>query len=496
MSAYYLIDYENVHDSGLNGINELNFEDCVFIFYTVHANKISLDALEGIRAGLRVIRVPEGSQSLDRHLISYLGFLLGQESDPETRFRVISRDNGYKKIIEFWNRWFLSDDKVKQRASIGGEAIIADPVPYFLPDGTALSDRGIRLRHAVIRHIKNEGEISENGYRYMLVSTLCAFLNTLDEYCEEREASGKKPMAFLVENLKDILLVRREGNADIAYLIADQYYRKLPQSESPAAPSDLTGEGTAAEPESDESPETAAAQERIEPPEPLISSDGMRLADEKRAYPIEAIVRATFDADAETNDAGRKRVKASILRDRLEKLDGYRLARSQSGKKPLAYLAEALDGLILIRNEKGRCWAYMTEDEAPVPEISEEIPAIPGEDLFQMDAGGTSVLSASSPSTDGINQVKKAIYQKMISNGEDASVALSIASEAASAMLSEQPKAEFHSRLWQLFGQKLGTRYYREAASLINGSKAFSNASATDPLFLNNRKQGSNGQSV
>ena len=57
---------------------------------------------------------------------------------------------------------------------------------------------------------------------------------------------------------------------------------------------------------------------------------------------------------------------------------------------------------------------------------------------------------------------------KMLSSGKDSVVAAAIAMAAADALLSEQPKASFHSRLWQQFGQKQGTRYYRDASSLID----------------------------
>ena len=442
MSTYYLIDYENVHDSGLKGVDSLNYNDCVFIFYTVNAKRVGLDVLEGIQAGLRVIRVPEGNQSLDQHLISYLGFLIGQDGDPEARFQVISKDNGYRRIIEFWNRWFGMEDKVCQRASISGQEDVSEPVPYFTSDGKALTERNMYLRHVIIQHMRNKGEKSQNGHWYMMVSKLCIYLNTLDAYREEREASGKKAMSFLQEDLNDILMICHERNSDFAYLISDDEYWDFPADNTAVETELSTYESTPIETES--------------------SNSG------KHTEPIEAIVRAPFENDGENDEAGRRRVKASLLRDRLEKLDGYRLARSESGKKPLEYLAEALDNLVLIRVIKSRSWAYLLEDEVLETEPSNDELAIPEAELSDNISEKVLTSSVSVPSIVTMNPFEQTVYRKMLSSGKDSVVAAAIAMAAADALLSEQPKASFHSRLWQQFGQKQGTRYYRDASSLID----------------------------
>ena len=43
MESFYLIDFENVHNEGLENIDTLTKTDHVHIFYTENASKISLD---------------------------------------------------------------------------------------------------------------------------------------------------------------------------------------------------------------------------------------------------------------------------------------------------------------------------------------------------------------------------------------------------------------------------------------------------------------------
>ena len=40
---YYLVDYENVHKAGLNGIEELKSTDTVIIFYSANADSLSFE---------------------------------------------------------------------------------------------------------------------------------------------------------------------------------------------------------------------------------------------------------------------------------------------------------------------------------------------------------------------------------------------------------------------------------------------------------------------
>lgn len=105
--TYYLIDYENTNSRGLKGSGKLKKCDRIFIFYSENASKINLDffASHG-KAKVRAIKVPVKKQSLDMHISSYIGYLIGKNrcKTDECRFIIISKDNDYDNIISFWKK--------------------------------------------------------------------------------------------------------------------------------------------------------------------------------------------------------------------------------------------------------------------------------------------------------------------------------------------------------------------------------------------------------
>ncbi|MBQ8162316.1 MAG: hypothetical protein IJ083_16435 [Clostridia bacterium] len=157
MAFHYLIDFENVHEDGLHGISRLKPEDAVYLFYTINANRISLDVFaNGIPSKLEVIRIVAGKQSLDMHLNSFLGYLIGKSirektttnagipinpdlarANDEDKFVIVSRDLDYSDTIHFWNRR-LGDTRVLWQPSIEG-----DPVP---PPMRPIMSKPIKLK--------------------------------------------------------------------------------------------------------------------------------------------------------------------------------------------------------------------------------------------------------------------------------------------------------------------------------------------------------------
>ncbi len=101
MSFYYLIDFENVREMGISSLPPTDSADHIYIFYTDNAAKLNMDAMLGHDAELKFIKVAAGKQSLDMHLVSVLGFLL-RDRGGENEYIVVSRDNGFDNVINFW----------------------------------------------------------------------------------------------------------------------------------------------------------------------------------------------------------------------------------------------------------------------------------------------------------------------------------------------------------------------------------------------------------
>ena len=100
--TYYLIDFENVGLKGLEGAEKLSAQDHVHLFSTRNAPKINTATLATFNGkNLVVHEVPAKSQSVDMHLVSYLGYLLGKH-DPVPTIVILSNDTDYDDIVQFW----------------------------------------------------------------------------------------------------------------------------------------------------------------------------------------------------------------------------------------------------------------------------------------------------------------------------------------------------------------------------------------------------------
>lgn len=100
--TYYLIDFENVGPKGLEGADKLTKADLVHLFSTSQAAKITTATLANFNAtNLLVHEVPTGSQSVDMHLVSFLGYLLGSLSSAP-QIVIVSNDTDYDDIVSFW----------------------------------------------------------------------------------------------------------------------------------------------------------------------------------------------------------------------------------------------------------------------------------------------------------------------------------------------------------------------------------------------------------
>lgn len=118
--ATYLIDFENVRSDGLRGVNWLSEHDTVVIFYSNNADTLTFEAMDMILNSNAVIRkfkiARGGKNALDFQLATYLGFLIHENTNPY--FYIISRDNGFHYVIDFWKRTYRYEGYVFCCASI------------------------------------------------------------------------------------------------------------------------------------------------------------------------------------------------------------------------------------------------------------------------------------------------------------------------------------------------------------------------------------------
>lgn len=106
LKKYYLIDYENVHRTGIDGILNLNTDDNVVIFYSGNADKITFSLhkqILGSKADITYFEVRAGGKNaLDFQLSSYMGYIIGSKKN--CRFYIVSNDKGFEYVRDFWKK--------------------------------------------------------------------------------------------------------------------------------------------------------------------------------------------------------------------------------------------------------------------------------------------------------------------------------------------------------------------------------------------------------
>lgn len=90
---------------GLKGYEKLGNNEQIHLFYTENAKNISLDIIcNPGEAELKIYKVPAKKQSLDMHLVSYLGYLVGSNQENDCEYVIVSKDKDYDDVIQFWQK--------------------------------------------------------------------------------------------------------------------------------------------------------------------------------------------------------------------------------------------------------------------------------------------------------------------------------------------------------------------------------------------------------
>lgn len=218
----YLIDFENVHDGGLSGIHSLNEEDCVYILYTENANKLILDYLLDIRVPFVVKKVANGKQSLDMHLVSFLGYLIGCEPDEGRQYAIVSHDTDFDNVCQFWCNQFQENNKVIRCPSIKwGNRCFDDSNAPMICDKWIDPFIQEQLGKQILRVIRQHGQRNRNNTYCINLSQLCCAVNDSTIYQVCRNQTGMKAQALLENFFASIVTVRIKDSTIWVYDVPD-----------------------------------------------------------------------------------------------------------------------------------------------------------------------------------------------------------------------------------------------------------------------------------
>ncbi len=105
--ATFLVDYENVHVDGFNGLSNCKENDIIKIFYTKSADTLTFGLhrrLNETKGKIEYIKVENGAKNaLDFQLSSYLGYLIANNLDD--KYYIVSKDKGYEVLTQFWSKY-------------------------------------------------------------------------------------------------------------------------------------------------------------------------------------------------------------------------------------------------------------------------------------------------------------------------------------------------------------------------------------------------------
>ena len=183
--AAYLVDYENVSYTGLDGISKLTTKDEIIIFYSENASVINIDYLTHCKAHITYIKVGCGTpNALDFQLVGYLFFHMKKKGV----YIIVSKDTGYDVLIETAKNYGAT---VIRRASL---------LEYFMLDVEA--DR--TLANDVEKEIKEDlasKTVPKTSFKVVDIRAL----TNLSEDCADkmknliREKTGVKPSEEVVQ---------------------------------------------------------------------------------------------------------------------------------------------------------------------------------------------------------------------------------------------------------------------------------------------------------
>ena len=157
----YLVDYENVSDAGLVGVNQLSSNDIVVIFYGSKVKTVAYESLIAITsssANIEHVKAEKTAKNyLDFQLTTYLGYKLGQNS--YDAIFVISRDSGFDAVVDFWTEKGYS---IKRQESIVIKEKVVEEISEELPKA--------RPRRTYTRRTGNSGRTTTRTVRQKVVT--------------------------------------------------------------------------------------------------------------------------------------------------------------------------------------------------------------------------------------------------------------------------------------------------------------------------------------
>lgn len=208
--TYYLIDFENVNEAGLSNTGNLTKHDHIHIFSTKNAPKISIKTLAAFNdIDFNSHIIPAGNQSLDMHLIAYLGYLIGQNNTGNYKYVIVSKDTDYDNSISFLKQ--LTNSKICRQTSLCPNTKNNDNTPKKKSN----SSESV-IKSNLITKIQKS--ISNAGYDNTIANTVASIVSKYfgnEHFCNDVHNALRNTYSNYAELYKIIKPILKSGNTNI-----------------------------------------------------------------------------------------------------------------------------------------------------------------------------------------------------------------------------------------------------------------------------------------
>ncbi|MBQ7256363.1 MAG: hypothetical protein IJS60_01550 [Abditibacteriota bacterium] len=217
MKTFYLIDYENLNKKEYyEGCEKIDREDSVIVFYSKDSLSIGLDVISKLNRPeiLKVEKGKAGDQSLDKHLLSYLGFIIGQNSyNKDINYVILSKDKGFDLVIDFWVA--KGNYNITRKESFSEHFGIVKAEPQAEPEKTeaaAESSQEVKVEK------KNIDKKSEQD---VLKEKRAVVLNILKKNLEEK-VIGKEKRGVIINFVHNHIGNKREIYTELVKILKQE----------------------------------------------------------------------------------------------------------------------------------------------------------------------------------------------------------------------------------------------------------------------------------
>lgn len=134
---YFLIDYENVKNTGMQGCEVLESDDIVALFYSDNVKNMEVRYLKNIETSkckFKIFKLEKtGKNALDFYIATHLGETFGSGFKGKTA--IISQDGGFAAVRDYWTKC----------AEVHQQVILAPTVEQGILKSGENSERVVKL---------------------------------------------------------------------------------------------------------------------------------------------------------------------------------------------------------------------------------------------------------------------------------------------------------------------------------------------------------------